>query len=91
MEKLVDMMVIKIEKLNAKLSNDEISALSAGLKDIISSHNKLINSLTKINEAKDNDEFQNAVIELQIELLNHIKPHIVDMEKPLMKIINSLG
>lgn len=66
MDILVDEAISKIEKLNIDLSDDELSAMSAGLKDILASYDKLTTSLTKIKEAKDNDEFQNAMVELQI-------------------------
>ena len=91
MDKLVDDIILRVENLKVQLKEDELSALSAGLKDILESRDKLVKSLSRIKVSNDNNEFQDAMIELQMELVNHIKPHILSMEEPLMKIINAMG
>jgi hypothetical protein len=88
---LVDSLIKRIENLNIRLTESEVSSLSAGLKDILDSHNKLLKSMSRIRQVNDNDQFQDALVEIQIELVNHVKPHILNLEKPLMKVINFLG
>lgn len=91
MSKIVDKLIIKIENTNTKLTDEEISTLAAGFNDILESQNKIIRIINKLNDTEDNDKLQDGMIELQFELVNHIRPHISVMEEPLMKIINALG
>ncbi len=91
MNKIVDEMVLKVENLEFDLADDEISSIVAGLNDFLDSHDKVIVIITKIIESDNNEEIQDGLIALQVELVNHIKYHIIDMENPLMKIINKLG
>ena len=72
-------------------ADDEVFAIAAGLNDFLESYDKVLLIIKKIIETENNEEIQDGLIALQLELVNHIKYHIIDMENPLMKIINKLG
>lgn len=91
MNKIIDEMVMKVENLGFNLADDEISSIAAGLNDFLQSHDKVVLIIKKIVESGNNEEIQDGLIALQLELVNHIKYHIIDMENPLMNIINKLG
>lgn len=90
MTDIVNKVIIKVENLGLNLDEDEISTIAAGLYDFLESHDKILAILDKILKTDTNEEIQDNMIALQIELVNHIKTHIIDMENPLMKIINKL-
>jgi len=90
METNLNSFITKIENINDKLTEDELSALSAGLNDFLESHSKIIESIDNVNNTEDKSQIQDALVSIQIELVNHIIPHIQNLKSPLMRLINSL-
>jgi hypothetical protein len=91
MDTLVDSFMTRVEVLGVPVGPDGLSALSAGLKDILNSREKIIRILEQVTQSTNRDDIQGELVDLQVELVNHIKPHISSMEDPLMSIINALG
>jgi len=73
-----------------EVSDEEFSKISAGLNDILESVTKIKNIINRINSTQDIENIHENMIDLQFELVNHIKQHILEMEKPLIDVINEL-
>ncbi|MEW6196677.1 MAG: hypothetical protein AB1521_16135 [Bacteroidota bacterium] len=90
MNNLITQLELKISSLKTALSDEEIGTIVASLHDYTMSIAKVEKCLNKICYTDNRDEIQESLIIIQMELINHIKKHISDMENPLMKLINSL-
>ncbi|MDP4175928.1 MAG: hypothetical protein Q8933_18265 [Bacteroidota bacterium] len=90
MNAIVNDFCTKITELSTTLTEAEISAICACMNDYLESIHTIENSLNAIINSTSKDIIQDELVNLQIELVNHIKPHITSIESPLMKLINEI-
>jgi NTP pyrophosphatase (non-canonical NTP hydrolase) len=90
MNNIVKTLEEKLESLGINLPNEDLSAILAGLNDILEAIPEIEKTINEINSTDDTEKIAENLVDLQIELVNHLKVHIIDMEEPLMKLVNSI-
>jgi hypothetical protein len=80
----------KIKGLDVKISDEEFSSIKVGLYDILESTDGIRESIIKINSLNDIEKIHEIIVDIQMELVNHIKRHILDMEQSLINLANNI-